>query len=268
MNALVIASTEADAVAASAVEQHHAHLAGALAVQVQAVLDAVGEGDGRVVRATAAQLRAWCERDLVPHAAAEEETLYAAARARPEGRLLIDAMLTEHSVIGGLVREIADATTPLAAALAARALQVVFDNHVEKENTLVLPLLVAAPDVSVAALLEGLHELVGGQRAHDNAADGHDGPAGHEGHACACGETDGNEYPELDARAIPHAIRHSTIFGALDAVRPGSGLVLVAPHDPKPLLAQLERRAPGVFTVEYLQRGPEDWRLAFVRQSA
>lgn len=262
MNALVIASTEADATAASAVEQHHAQMAGALAVQVQAVLDAVGGQDGKVVRAAAEQLVGWCDRELVPHALAEEGTLYAAARARPEGRLLIEGMLTEHTVIVGLVREIADAPTPLATAAAARALQVVFDNHLEKENTLVLPLLVAAPDVSVAALLEGLHELVGGQSTHEDTADAHDG------HACACGETDGDQYPELDARVIPHAIRHATIFGALDAIRPGSGMVLVAPHDPKPLLAQVERRSPGVFTVEYLERGPEDWRLAFVRQSA
>lgn len=261
MNALVIASTEADAAAAAAVEQHHAELAGALAVQVQSVLDAVGAGEDLSVRTAAEQLASWCERELVPHATAEEETLYAAARVRPEGRLLIDGMLTEHSVIVDLVHEIADASTPLRAATAARALQVVFDNHLEKENTLVLPLLVAASDVSVAGLLEGLHELVGGSSAHEVAGT-------HDGHACACGETDGDQYPELDARVIPHAIRHATIFGALDAVRPGSGMVLLAPHDPKPLLAQVERRNPGVFTVEYLQRGPEDWRLAFVRQPA
>jgi uncharacterized protein (DUF2249 family) len=74
-------------------------------------------------------------------------------------------------------------------------------------------------------------------------------------------------YPELDARAVPHAIRHATVFAALDAVRPGVGLVLVAPHDPLPLLAQLERREPGAFDVDYLERGPEAWRLAIVRRS-
>jgi uncharacterized protein (DUF2249 family) len=64
---------------------------------------------------------------------------------------------------------------------------------------------------------------------------------------------------------VPHAIRHATIFGALDAVPPGGGLVLVAPHDPLPLLAQIEQRAPGAFAVDYLERGPEAWRLEFVR---
>jgi uncharacterized protein (DUF2249 family) len=84
-------------------------------------------------------------------------------------------------------------------------------------------------------------------------------------HQCSCGEVDGAGYPELDARVIPHAIRHATIFGALDATGPGGGLVLVASHDPLPLLAQLDQRSPGVFEVSYLERGPEAWRLLFAR---
>jgi uncharacterized protein (DUF2249 family) len=42
-------------------------------------------------------------------------------------------------------------------------------------------------------------------------------------------------------------------------------MVLVAPHDPVRLLTQLDDRAPGRFTVEYLSEGPEAWRIAFVR---
>jgi uncharacterized protein (DUF2249 family) len=83
---------------------------------------------------------------------------------------------------------------------------------------------------------------------------------------CGCGHQHPDAVlPELDAREVPHAIRHATIFGALDSVRAGSGLVLVAPHDPLPLLAQLEQRSPGLFTVDYLQRGPENWRVRFIR---
>ena len=88
------------------------------------------------------------------------------------------------------------------------------------------------------------------------------------GGQCSCGEVDGAEYPELDARAVPHAIRHATIFGALDGVAPGGGMVLVAPHDPLPLLAQIEQRSPRAFEVRYVERGPEAWRLAFVRVGA
>ena len=61
---------------------------------------------------------------------------------------------------------------------------------------------------------------------------------------CGCGGHDDASLPVLDARVIPHAIRHATIFGALDSVGRGSGLVLLAPHDPVPLLAQVEQRWP------------------------
>ncbi len=86
------------------------------------------------------------------------------------------------------------------------------------------------------------------------------------GGGCACGGHDEPGRPVLDARQVPHNIRHATVFGALDAVRPGSGLELVAPHDPLPLLAQIEERNPGVFEVSYLERGPEVWRIALDRR--
>ena len=37
------------------------------------------------------------------------------------------------------------------------------------------------------------------------------------GTGCACGAHD-EQLPELDAQAIPHAVRHAAIFGALDAL--------------------------------------------------
>ena len=270
MNELVIASDAADARAAAAVEQHHAQLSGALALKAGGVIAAaVRETDdgpsGGWVDSAAADLVRWCRTELLPHAAAEETTLYAAARDRVEGRLLVESMLREHSVLIGLVDEIEGASSSVAQAAAARALHVMFDAHLDKENAFVLPLLVSATDVSVAQLLEGMHELIGGGDVDGRAASAE---AADPAHDCGCHEPDIAGYPELDARAVPHAIRHATVFGALDGVRANGGLVLVAPHDPKPLLAQLERRNPGEFTVEYLERGPEAWRLALVRQSA
>ncbi len=255
---LAIASNEADAAAAAAVEQHHAEIAGALHLKVHAVLTAAAAGIEGEVSAAAGQLVDWCSGVLMPHASAEEATLYAAAGCRPEGRLLVEGMLREHAVILDLVREIGGATTPVETAAAARALQVIFDNHLEKDNTLVLPLLVGASDVSLSALLGGLHQLVGD--SSDQAES-----VAQDGHACGCGEADGTDHPVLDARSVPHAIRHATVLGALDSIRPGAGMILLAPHDPKPLLAQVERRHPGVFQVDYLERGPENWRLVFVR---
>lgn len=50
-------------------------------------------------------------------------------------------------------------------------------------------------------------------------------------------------------------MRHATVFGALGAVPPGGSLILIAPHDPLPLLAQLEDREPGALSVAYEDRG-------------
>lgn len=77
---------------------------------------------------------------------------------------------------------------------------------------------------------------------------------------CACGGHDEGT-PELDVQTIPHAVRHSAIFGVLDGLRPGAAVVLSATHDPVPLIQQLGDRSPGLFSVDYLERGPERWRL-------
>lgn len=261
MSTVVLSSDEADARAVEAVEQHHAQLAGALASHVERLVAAASAHDAATADAARAALVAWCQHELVPHALAEEDAMYPPAHAMAEGRLLVGSMIDEHHVITGLVGGLDEATDPVRAASLATALRVMFDSHLAKENELVLPLLAGSPDVSVASLLDGMHELLGGE-AHDDHAS--EEAEGHGGHACGCHETDGDGFPELDARIVPHAIRHATIFGALDAVAVGQGMILIAPHDPLPLLAQIEQR-PGAFDVTYLERGPEDWRLQFIR---
>jgi uncharacterized protein (DUF2249 family) len=277
VDTVVIASTQQDATAVEAVKSHHAEMAGTLAVLTRRVAtapDAEAAFDARDA------LVRWTERDLVPHALAEEQAMYPLAHQDSRARLLIDAMLAEHQLILGLVEGLKAAGTPVEAAAEARALSVTFESHLAKENEQVLPLLAASPEVSLAGALAGMHELLGGAHGHhDHDHDDH-GHTDHDHHdesaggapatggcggGCSCGEVDGPDLPELDARTVPHAIRHATIFGALDAVGAGGGLVLVAPHDPLPLLKQLEGRAPGAFSVDYLERGPEAWRLRFTR---
>lgn len=85
-----------------------------------------------------------------------------------------------------------------------------------------------------------------------------------QGGGCACGHADETEIV-LDTRTIPHAIRHATIFGALGAIAPGFALDLVANHNPLPLLAQLEEKQPGDFTVSYIDDGPDLWKVRFTR---
>lgn len=88
-------------------------------------------------------------------------------------------------------------------------------------------------------------------------------PITEKSHGCECGHD--HDVPELDARVIPHAIRHGAIFGALSQLPVGGTMILIAPHNPVPLLTQIEDRAPGAYSVSYLKKDPEDWRIAFQR---
>jgi hypothetical protein len=173
MENVVIASSDADAEAAAAVEQHHAQMAGTLGLKVEQLVVAVSRQDADSATAARAALVDWCEHDLVPHALAEEKAMYPAALSKPEGRLLVEGMLAEHVVITGLVRDLAAASDLVRAGAAAKALQVIFDCHLGKENDLVLPLLVGALDVSVAELLAGMHELLGAEIHGDHEQASH-----------------------------------------------------------------------------------------------
>lgn len=81
---------------------------------------------------------------------------------------------------------------------------------------------------------------------------------------CGCGEH-APALPELDARLIPHEIRHAAILGVVGSLTPGRALALVAPHDPKPLLAEIRERHGEDIAVSYLVSGPDAWKLKLAR---
>jgi uncharacterized protein (DUF2249 family) len=261
MSELALASSIADAEAVEDIQQHDAELGGALDARVSGLIDAARSGGD--VDAARADLVSWCEQRLLTHLKAQESAVYPAGRSLAEARLLVDAMRAEHDVIARLVGELRTAALPVHAAARAAALQVVVEGHLAKADNQLVPALAAAPEVGLADLLAGVREILGVEVTRATAE-----VDGHAGGTCTCGEHEAPGFPELDARVVPHAIRHATIFGALDAVHPGRGMVLVAPHDPLPLLAQIEAREPGAFEISYLQRGPEAWRLPFLRRAS
>ncbi len=305
---VVLASTAEDAAAVEAVREHHAELAGRLAAHAEHLLRMVAAADSAAFGQARAAAADFCTEQLLPHAAAEEDALYPAAGALPQTKLLVEAMIAEHRVLEGLVRDLGEATEPPRVAAAAHALRVLFEAHLAKENDVILPAVAADPAVSLTGILAGMHELLGEQGGHEHGGHEHGGheerqpgcgrgqaeahAAGHAaahascgcghaeahaaGHAgCGCGEAEGpagcscNEVdvdmPELDVRTVPHAIRHATVIGAFDAIPAGGSLLLVAPHDPRPLLRQLSRRTGGAMAVSYEQRGPEAWHLRLTR---
>jgi uncharacterized protein (DUF2249 family) len=272
MSVLTLASAPEDATALEAAEAHHARLAGELAGRVKMLLTAVGR-DPIAAEKIHTGLVAFCDRSLLPHAAAEEAALYPAAHRMREARPLVESLIGEHRCLTALVDALRAAPDPADAVADARALQVLFEEHLAKENGLVLPLLAVTPEVSLAELLADMHRRLANDSSTKGAQEDQHNEEGHDmyegqieetggcGGVCGCGGAEEANEPELDVRDVPHAIRHATVFGALDAVPAGTAMVLIAHHDPLPLLAQIEQRHPGVFAVEYLERGPDAWRL-------
>lgn len=71
--------------------------------------------------------------------------------------------------------------------------------------------------------------------------------------------------PVLDVRNEIPQRRHELIFERYNALIPGNGYILVNDHDPKPLRYQFEAEHSGNFTWEYLEEGPEVWRVEITR---
>ena len=70
---------------------------------------------------------------------------------------------------------------------------------------------------------------------------------------------------ELDLREVPRPLRHPLVFEKLDALPLGSSFVLVNDHDPVPLSRQIESMRPGQAAWEYIQRGPDLFRIRIRR---
>ena len=264
MNDVTIASSEADAQAAEAVERHHAQMAGALAVKAESLSAAARAGrpaDADEVRARPG--------GLVPHRAGAarpgrgDARCTGPPRAMPEGRLLVEAMLAEHQRIIGLRRR--TSRRPPTRSRRPRwpgRCATVFESHLAKENDQVLPLLVCLAGVSVADLLGGMHELLGGHDGHE-ARDR--GPA-----RLRAARATPAAAPRRRRRATPSSTPapSRTPSGTPRSSAPStpSGPATAWSWSPRTTRCrcsrQLEQRAPGAFAVDYLERGPEAWRLA------
>jgi Uncharacterized conserved protein len=68
----------------------------------------------------------------------------------------------------------------------------------------------------------------------------------------------------FDARGIAHRFRHSAIFGALSALRPGETMRFCNDHDPLPLLAQIEDRFGDKVQISYVAREPGEIVIDFL----
>lgn len=234
----------ADEAALSAMLDHHAQLRAELEACVTALRDAVLAGVAHQPAKDA--LGEFIDRELLPHAAAEEASLYPAAADDQRVELFVDSMVLEHRELQRKAQTLRSADTPSRVLSNAEAIAAVFAVHVEKENDLLLPALQKRQGVSLATLLGDMHDRL----AEPGATAGARSPS---------------EAEELDVRTIAHGARHEIIFGKLHALAPGGLLIIVNDHDPKPLRYQLDAAWPGMFDWTYVAAGPQIWRIEVTR---
>lgn len=72
---------------------------------------------------------------------------------------------------------------------------------------------------------------------------------------------------ELDVRIIPPREKHPTIHARLHELAVGDVMTIVNDHDPRPLRFELEADHPNCFGWEYVEAGPETWRVEIRRLS-
>ena len=77
-------------------------------------------------------------------------------------------------------------------------------------------------------------------------------------------EPDATESPDgriLDVTKLAPAVKHSTIFGLIAKLKEGESLIIHNDHDPAPLRHQLGHTHPGVIGWDYLEKGPQWWKV-------
>lgn len=182
-----------------------------------------------------AGLRAFCAGELRGYLAAADRTLHAAASGAAETRLLVRALRVGAAALGERIEALTAASDASAATSIARSIEAVLAVHLAAEETVLLPALAALPGAGLPTLVADLRSLLDGGSLDD---------------------------PEVvDVREIPHGQRHPRIFARFARLAPGEGFTLVNNHDPKPLRREFQAAHPGGHTWDYLESGPEVWRV-------
>lgn len=143
-----------------AIRTHHATLQEGLAQRAEALL-ATATAGFRVEEARFALLR-YLDDEILPHAQAEETTLYRRGEEIPDLKLLLMAMMGEHEHLHALTRALGEPLPPVRAAALGQAIVDLFTLHAAKENDLLLPRLVEEPGVSIRDLLGEMHRELEG----------------------------------------------------------------------------------------------------------
>lgn len=69
----------------------------------------------------------------------------------------------------------------------------------------------------------------------------------------------------INASEYPPHQKHKVIFETFDSLEPGQTMLLVNDHDPVPLHYQFRLEREDKFTWEYIEQGPETFRIKIAR---
>jgi regulator of cell morphogenesis and NO signaling len=72
----------------------------------------------------------------------------------------------------------------------------------------------------------------------------------------------------LNVTLIEPRLKHPAIFAKFDELNAGESLTIHNDHDPKPLYYQLLGERGNIFNWEYLEEGPEWWKVKISKKSA
>jgi len=315
---MTITQTEAR----DAMLQHHRALDEHVGVRIAALVGAVESGIA--YEPAVAALVAYLAEEVLPHAVAEEHTIYRVAGARADLADTVNEMTAEHRVLTSATEALANAATAPAALEQAKQIGTLFTTHVNKENDLLLPVLLEDDDVDLAQLLVQMHRLTEAAQEAPFVEDASSpdseavvvsllldaanelAHAGLGDRACQLVASawaalrtprpalavrttaslhrlvrlvtsepvafhpsekgsDAGDVRQLDVRHLAPAQRHETIFAAYHGLAPETGYVLVNDHDPKPLRYQFDAEHAGEFTWDTIESGPEVWRVRIGR---
>ena len=70
---------------------------------------------------------------------------------------------------------------------------------------------------------------------------------------------------QVDTRPMPSKDRRTLVLWTFDQLGVGMTMELINDHDPVTLRSQFELEKPNLFSWEYLESGPEVWRVAVTR---
>jgi uncharacterized protein (DUF2249 family) len=71
---------------------------------------------------------------------------------------------------------------------------------------------------------------------------------------------------QVDVRKYQPKDKHNMVFSTIDSLKTGEKMELINDHDPKPLYYQLMVEYKDQFDWEYLEEGPDVWRVAITKK--